>query len=84
VLLQDEGQLNVTSVFRMCLCVCVYVCRLNKLDVLEPVGTGTLNKAGSVSQLFDDQMQQGESVLQTCCALNKLVPQAVQVIMSCM
>jgi len=52
---------------------------LNTLDVLEPVGM-----AGSVSQLFGDQMQQGESVLQTCFALNKLVPQAVQVIMSSM
>jgi len=51
------------------------------MDVLEPVSTGTLpfHMAGTASQLFDDQMQQGESVLQTCFALNKLVPQAVQV-----
>jgi hypothetical protein len=62
-------------------CVCVY--RLNTLDVLEPVGTGTLHKAGSVSQLFGDHMRRGESVWQTCFALNKLVPQAVQV-KSCM
>jgi hypothetical protein len=57
---------------------------LNTLDVPEPVSTGTLQKAGSVSLLSDDHMQQGESVLQTCFALNKLVPQAVQVIKSCM
>ena len=63
---------------------CVCVCRLNTRDVLEPVSTGTLHMAGTVSQLFGDKMQQGESVLQTCFALDKLVPQAVQVIMSCM
>jgi len=51
------------------------------MDVLEPVSTGTLplHMAGTASQLFGDQMQHGESVLQTCFALNKLVPQAVQV-----
>jgi hypothetical protein len=63
-------------------CVCMY--RLNTVDVLEPGGTGTLNKAGSVSQLFGDHMRRGESVLQTCFSLNKLVPQAVQAVMSCM
>ena len=41
---------------------CVCVCRLNTLDVLEPVGTGTLHKAGSVAQLFGDHMRRGESV----------------------
>jgi hypothetical protein len=59
---------------------CVCVCRLNTLDVPEPGGTGTLNKAGSVSQLFGDHMRRGESVLRTCFALNKLVPQADQVL----
>ena len=51
------------------------------MDVLEPVGTGTLpiHMADTASQLCDDQMQQGESVLQTSFALNKLVPQAVEV-----
>jgi hypothetical protein len=62
---------------------CVCVCRLNTLDVPEPVSTGALHKAGSVSQLFGDHMHQGESVLHTCFALNKLVPQAVQVVKSC-
>jgi hypothetical protein len=62
---------------------CVCVCRLNTLDVLEPVGTGSLHKAGSVSKLFGDHTWRGESGWQTCFALNKLVPQAVQV-KSCM
>jgi len=32
------------------------------MDVLEPVSTGTLpiHMAGTASQLFDDQVQQGE------------------------
>ena len=60
------------------------VCRLNTLDVPEPVSTGTLHKAGSVSQLFGEQMRRGESVLQTCFMLKQLVPQAVQVIVCCM
>lgn len=61
---------------------CVFVCRLNTLDVPEPVGTGTLHKAGSVSRLFGDHLRRGESVLQNCFALNKLVPPAVQVVKS--
>jgi len=63
---------------------CDCVCRLNTLDVPEPVGTGALHKAGSVSQLFGDHMRRGESVLQICFALNRLVPHAVQVVKSCM
>jgi len=61
---------------------CVFVCRLNTLDVPEPVGTGTLHKTGSVSQLLGDPMRRGESVLQICFALNRLVPLAVQVVKS--
>ena len=63
---------------------CVCVCRLNTLDVPELVVTEAHDKAGSVSELFGDHVHQGESVLQTCFALNKLVPHAVQVVKSCM
>lgn len=65
VLLQDENQQNVTSVLRTQVAVVSCVCRLNTLDVPEPVSTGALHKAGSVSQLFGEQMRRGESVLQT-------------------
>jgi hypothetical protein len=45
---------------------CLYVCRLNTLDVPDPGSTGALHKAGSVSQLFGEQMRRGESTPQVC------------------